>query len=51
MQLIKPTKPDPATIQYTPGALNLVAFRELCEKFSFLSILRDFNGFVAPFCD
>lgn len=49
MQLIKPIKPDPSTITYTKGKLDEAAFRAICEKFSFLSILRDFEGFVAPF--
>lgn len=49
MQLIKPIKPEASTIQFTPGKLDEAAFKELCEKFSFLSILRDFDAFVTPF--
>jgi len=49
MQLIKPRSPDRADIKFDPGRLNEQAFREFCEEHSFLSIMRDFETFIAPF--
>lgn len=49
MQLIQPRKPHPEDVTLTKGKLDIEAFRALCHEFSFLSILRNFDEFVAPF--
>jgi len=49
MQLISPHKPGPGEVTYERGQFNREAFKEFCEEFSFLSILRSFDEFVAPF--
>lgn len=49
MQLIKPRVPERGDIKFDPGQLDEVAFRAFCEEHSFLSIMRDFETFIAPF--
>lgn len=49
MQLIRPHKPAPGETTYDPGKFDREAFREFCQEFSFLSITRGFDEFVAPF--
>lgn len=49
MQLISPRTPPRADIKFDPGKLDEKAFLEFCQDHSFLSIQKDFEGFIAPF--
>lgn len=49
MQLISPHKPGAGEVTYDRGNYDRDAFKAFCEEHSFLSILRGFDEFVAPF--
>lgn len=49
MQLIKPRAPKREDVVFDPGKLDEKAFLEFCQEHAFLSIQKDFEGFIAPF--
>lgn len=49
MNLLNVPSPEKHTVTVTPGEFNPDAARIICERLAFASILRDFEGFIAPF--
>jgi 5'-3' exonuclease len=49
ISLLNVPKPDPQTLNIDNGSYNADAFKAICERLVFASLLRDFDNFVAPF--
>lgn len=49
MQLIKPIPVDRTKLEFHPGKFDADKFHEICSDYGFLSILRNFEEFIAPF--
>ena len=49
MSLLSVPKPAPETLTIDNGSYNPDAFKAICERLVFASLLKDFDNFVAPF--
>jgi DNA polymerase-1 len=49
ISLLDVPKPAPETLSIDNGSYNEDAFRAICERLVFASLLKDFDNFVSPF--